>query len=123
MPPPGKSQVMKRAFLSSVVFLIVLFAVSITYAEQENKEKTQCPFIYGHYWQSQRWGWYGAKRVVRTPVEAKEIVEQFVQNKGIKVVRIRALADFFVAEIIDRNGVVVDRILIDRRTGRARSMY
>lgn len=97
--------------------------VCIAYAEQENKKKVECPFVYGQYWQSQRWGWYGAKRVVKTPVEAREIIEQIVQNKGVRVVRITDQPHFFVAEMINQNGVIVDRILIDKRTGRMRSMY
>lgn len=84
----------------------------------------ECQPTYGHYWRSSKWGWYGARRVVRTPVEAQEILDQFfVQNRGIKVVRIRERAHFFMAELINSKGVIVDLILIDKRTGRIRSMF
>ncbi len=89
-----------------------------------NQVIIECQPTYGHYWRSSKWGWYGARRVVRTPVEAKEILEQFfVQSSGIRVVKISDRAHFFVAEIINSKGVIVDLILIDKRTGRIRSMF
>jgi hypothetical protein len=62
--------------------------------------------------------------VVKTPVEAKEILEQFLlHNRGIRVVKIVDKPHFFVAEIINSRGTIIDLILIDKRTGRIRSMF
>ncbi len=89
-----------------------------------DKKGIECQPIYGNYRRSNKWGWYGARRVVKTPVEAKEILEQFLlHNRGIRVVKIVDKPHFFVAEIINSRGTIIDLILIDKRTGRIRSMF
>jgi len=93
-------------------------------AEEKNQVSTECQPTYGQYWRSYKWGWYGARRVVKTPGEAKEIIEQIIiLNRGVRIGMIRERAHFFIAEITNRKGVVVDLILIDKRTGRIRTMY
>lgn len=95
------------------------------HAEQPGDEQLQRQPVYGQYWQSERWGWYGAKKIVRTPDDAQHILEQFFvhHNRDVRVVRISEKAHFFVAEVINSRGVLVDLILIDKRSGRMRSMY
>lgn len=118
---------MRQLTVVMTLFLSVAgVAADLSYAETLIRREViiECQPTYGHYQQSSRWGWYGAKREVRTPVEAKELLDNFfVQNSNIKVVRITERPHFFIAEIINRKGVVVDLILIDRRTGRIRSMF
>jgi hypothetical protein len=111
---------------SSVLFLIAVFITAdLTRAEQVNKAVLESQPTYGHYWQGTKRGWYGAPREVRTPVEAKQILDQFFMHhdRGVKVVRIRERSHFFVAELISSKGVLIDMILIDKRTGRIRSMF
>jgi len=92
--------------------------------DKTEKKGIECQPIYGNYWRSSKWGWYGARRVVRTPVEAKEILDQFLlHNRGIRVVKIIDKPHFFVGEIINSRGTIIDLILIDKRTGRIRSMF
>jgi len=89
-----------------------------------DKKGTECQPIYGNYWRSSKWGWYGARRVVKTPLEAKEILDQFLlHNREIRVVKIIDKPHFFVGEIINSRGAIIDLILIDKRTGRIRSMF
>jgi len=89
-----------------------------------DKKGIECQPIYGNYWRSNKWGWYGARRVVKTPLEAREILEQFLlHNRGLRVVKIVDKPHFFVAEIINSRGTIIDLILIDKRTGRIRSMF
>jgi hypothetical protein len=114
---------------STVFFALILVfagaAAEYLYAETPaRKESVECRPTYGHYWRSSKWGWYGARKQVKTPVEARQIIEQvFMQNNNIKVVRITERPHYFIAEMINKKGVVVDLILIDRRTGRIRSMF
>jgi len=105
--------------------LVVLFPVSdVSFAQEIKKEKVECQPVYGQYWRSYKWGWYGARREVKTMVEAREIIEQLLpQDRGIRVVRMREMPQFYIAEIMNNNGVLVDLILIDKRTGRIRSMF
>jgi hypothetical protein len=106
--------------------IIALFSiVETSYAEQaaQKQKLNQCP-VYGQYWRSYKWGWYGAKRLVRTPVEAHEILQQFyVTHKGVKIHRIIEGPTFYRAEIMDKNGALVDMVIIDKNTGRIRSIY
>jgi hypothetical protein len=114
----------KRA-LSATFFITLLSLSGYSYAQQVNQVPAECQPVYGDYWQSQKWGWYGARRPVKTPVEAKEILEKFFihHKRDVKVVRITEKPHFFVAEMINKKGVIVDLILIDKRTGRMRSMF
>lgn len=108
-------------FCIIVVFLLPLVAQASE--QQEDKNLVQCP-AYGHYWRSYKGGWYGAKRVVKSTSEANEIIIQFyVPQKGIRVHRIIESPNFFQAEIINQKGRVVDTVIIDKRTGRIRSIF
>jgi len=79
---------------------------------------------YGDYWKSEKWGWYGAKRPVKTPAHAREILEKFFSgNNNVKIGRIKEKSCFFEAEVIDRRGIIVDVVIVDKRTGRIRSLY
>jgi hypothetical protein len=118
---------MNKTVLVIVILLASQFAIlDSANAQQAGGERhLERQPVYGQYWQSERWGWYGAKRVVRTPADAQQILEQFFihHQRDVRVVRISEKAHFFVAEVINGKGVMVDLILIDKRTGRMRSMY
>lgn len=116
---------MGKAHIVHIVMLLVLLpVVEIAYAQEAKKATAECQPVYGHYWRSYKWGWYGAPREVKNQVEAREIIEQFfLQYSGVRVVRIRENIHFYVAEIVNSNGALVDLVLIDKRTGRIRSMY
>jgi hypothetical protein len=117
--------------MNKAVFLVLIFLASQFMivdplkAEQAGEEHLERQPVYGQYWQSETWGWYGAKRVVKTPGDAQHILSQFFvhHRRDVRVVRISEKAHFFVAEVMDSKGALVDLILIDKRTGRMRSMY
>jgi hypothetical protein len=113
---------MEKMFLSFSILLIGL--VSMAGISNAGDVYIECQPTYGYFIHSDKWGWYGARREVKTPVEAKEIIDHiFVRNNNIKTITIRERAHFFVAEIKNKNDVMVDLILIDKRTGRVRSMF
>lgn len=113
---------MDKTFLTcSILFIGLISMAGISNAGQVYIE---CQPTYGYFIHSDKWGWYGARREVKTPVEAKEILEHiFVHNTNIKTITIRERAHFFVAEIKNKNDAMIDLILIDKRTGRVRSMF
>ncbi len=114
----------KPNILWFLILAALLPVAEYSYAQELRKEKAEYQPVYGHYWRSYKGGWYGARREVRTPVEAREITEQFfLQSSGIRVVRISEKTHFYIAEIMNDKGVLVDLILIDKRTGRIRSMF
>ena len=117
-------RMIKANIIWIAVVITLLPVAEFSYAQQTKKDPVECQPVYGHYWRSYKWGWYGARREVRTPVEAKEIIEQFLaQDRGIRIVRMREKAHFYIAEVMNNKGVLIDLILIDKRTGRIRSMF
>jgi len=79
---------------------------------------------HGDYCRGPGWGWYGAKRAVKTAAEAKKILQEyFSAYEDIKISNIRERRGFFEAEIKDKNDIVVDIVIVDKRTGRIRSIY
>lgn len=101
----------------------VLIIADLSFAEQTKQGLIQYP-TYGQYRRSYKWGWYGAKRIVKTPVEANEIILQFyVPRHGIRIHRVIESPLFYQAEILNSKGVLLDMVIIDKRTGRIRSIY
>lgn len=78
---------------------------------------------YGNYCQGPRWGWYGAKDPVKTAKDARERLEQFFEDEDVIVGRITEKQTYFQAEITNPEGQLVDQVIIDKRTGRIRSIY
>jgi hypothetical protein len=120
---------MERTFLFLAISIFTLFlVVAVSYAQQPNdtnKVQPECVPTYGNYVPSERWGWYGARREVKTPLEALEILQKIIviHHAGIRVGKIREGVRFYMAEIVNRKGEVVDVIVIDRQSGRIRSAY
>ncbi len=80
---------------------------------------------YGHYCPGPGWGPYGARKPVRTAEEAKGILEKYfsASGKDVKIGAVEQKRWYFEAEILDPQGSLVDRAIVDRRTGRIRSIY
>ena len=122
--PLFENNVLFKTILICAILALFSIAESSYAQPADPKQKlNQCP-VYGQYWRSYKWGWYGAKRLVRTPVEAHEILQQFyVTHKGVKIHRIIEGPTFYRAEIMDKNGALLDMVIIDKSTGRIRSIY
>lgn len=81
-------------------------------------------FPHGNYCESSERGWYGERKTVRTQTEAKEILMKYFSSvEGVKIDNIREKERFFEAEIRDKKNNVIDVVIIDKRTGRIRSIY
>lgn len=79
---------------------------------------------YGDYCPDPRWGWYGARKRVLTLKEAETILSTyFSRYRGVKIVNIREKRRFFIAEIRNENDTLLDVVILDKRTGRIRSIY
>lgn len=66
---------------------------------------------------------YGAKKPVTTKKEARAALEEHYKGKDVKVGEIEEKELYFEAEIFDSKGEVTDKVIIDKRTGRVRSIY
>lgn len=70
-----------------------------------------------------RGDWYGASQPVASAGEARKILQDYFAGQGYAISEIVEGKWGFRTEIIGKDGKVVDRILIDRRFGRIRSIY
>ena len=68
-------------------------------------------------------GKYGEKRAVSSTDEARKVLSEYFSKRNVKVGKIKERQLYFEAEITDKNNEVVDVVIIDKRTGRIRSIY
>ena len=78
---------------------------------------------YGDYREGAGGRWYGAGRVVRTVEEAKRILDEYYSYKRVIISAVKERQWYFEAEVRDKNNILIDKVIIDKRTGRIRSIY
>jgi hypothetical protein len=66
---------------------------------------------------------YGERRAVATVDEARKVLKDYFSRKGVVIQDIKERDWFFEAEVTDRSGKVIDRVIVDKRTGRIRSIF
>lgn len=66
---------------------------------------------------------YGEKKPVTSEKEARAALEEYYKGKDVKVGEITEKELYFEAEIRDSKGHLTDKVIIDKRTGRVRSIY
>jgi len=67
-------------------------------------------------------GRYGEKSAVMDEAEARRVLREYFQDE-VKIGNVKERRFYFEAEIMDRQGKLIDKVIIDRRTGRIRSIY
>jgi len=80
-------------------------------------------YPYGHYYPGPREGEYGQRKTIRTEAEARKILMNYFSPQRATIGEIRERGWFFEAEIRDIHNIPIDRVIIDKRTGRMRSIY
>ncbi|MDD2851933.1 MAG: hypothetical protein PHY09_08560 [Desulfuromonadaceae bacterium] len=70
-----------------------------------------------------RGDWYGARQSVATASEALGLIQNYFAGQAVTVSGVIEKKWGYLADITDKSGVVVDRVLIDKRSGRIRSLY
>jgi hypothetical protein len=81
---------------------------------------------HGHMGDDYRRPSYGYPREPLHKKEAKALVEEMLdysRNPNLKVGRIEEKGDYFEAEITTKDGSLVDKLKVDKDTGRMRSVY
>lgn len=77
---------------------------------------------YGDYCEDWRSGRYGAKDPVKTVDDARKRLERYFEDDDVVVGKITEQDSYFEADIRNPAGELVDRVIIDKRTGRIRSV-
>ena len=80
-------------------------------------------YPYGGYYPGQQEGRYGQRKSIRTEAEARRMLLNYFSPQKATIGEIREKGWFFEAEIRDRHNNPIDRVIIDKRTGRIRSIY
>lgn len=77
---------------------------------------------YGGYCRGPRGGWYGARRAVKTADDAKKILKEFF-GKDAVIANVMERETFFIADVKDKSGKLVDVVIVHKRNGRIRSIF
>lgn len=67
--------------------------------------------------------WYGARRAVTTIGDAREQLAKYYSGQKMTVAEVAEKQWRYEADLLDNCGKVVDRVMIDKRSGRIRSIY
>ncbi|MEJ2695062.1 MAG: hypothetical protein P8013_00275 [Candidatus Sulfobium sp.] len=68
-------------------------------------------------------GTYGEKQQVTTKKEARKLLQDYFSKKDVTIGEIREKQYYFEADVLDSRGKVIDKVIVDKRTGRIRSIY
>jgi len=78
---------------------------------------------YGGYCEGPRWGWYGARTPVTTMEDARKRLEKYFEARDVAIGTVTEQGMFFKADVMDRQGKLIDQVIIHKRSGRIRSIY
>jgi hypothetical protein len=106
---------MKRIVKSLVTLGMLLFSIIAVSGAHGADEKDP----YG----GSREGGYGEKKEVLTPGDAEKMLKQYFAKKNVMIGEIREKELYFEAEVRDKDNKVIDKVIVDKRTGRIRSIY
>lgn len=67
--------------------------------------------------------WYGARRKVTSREDANEVFNAYFAGQNVTISDITEKPWRFEASVNNQNGELVDRVIIDKRSGRVRSIY
>jgi len=80
-------------------------------------------YPYGGYYPGPQEGQYGQRKIIQTEGDARRLLLNYFSPQRTTIGAIKEKDWFFEAEIKDRHNNIIDRVIIDKRTGRIRSMY
>jgi hypothetical protein len=100
------------ALATALAFLILfslLMEMSALAADSQPQKGTQ--------------GSYGEKQKITTAGEARKALEKHFANKDVIIGEVVEKELYFEADIMDKKQAVIDKVIVDKRTGRVRSIY
>jgi hypothetical protein len=115
---------MKRISLIIILSILILIIMTFNaFAQPSEKEWRGRRYHYGTYCPALQEECYGERRAVRTKIEARKELLKYFSSGRETIGEIKDRGLFFEVEIKGRDNRTVDRIIIDKRTGRIRSVY
>jgi hypothetical protein len=122
-------------YLFSTFFWVILLLCMVLPAAAEEPEpgygrgrggrwsnETAPPPPFGGYCPRRHADHYGASQPLRTPEEARDRLGQFFNRPAAQILLRKELRRGYIADITNPDGSLFDRVIIDMRTGRIRSI-
>jgi len=104
--------------------VITLFAVLVfLIAAPAFAGQTGSSIPYGGYQKNGKCGRYGAKAVIKTADEARQVIEGFLAGNNLRIGAMEERPNFFIVKLVDGNGAVQDVVIVNKGNGRVRSTY
>lgn len=113
----------KIAFTVLIITAIMAMGGGSAFGMERCGTDRCCCSPFGGYCRGSEWGWYGARRVVKTAADAEKLITNFFLPERVSVSNMRERPSFFEAEVKDRNSSVIDRVIVEKNNGRIRSVY
>jgi hypothetical protein len=113
----------KILFIIILNILLLMLTAYNSFAQHGNNGWRGSKYHYGTYYTSPQEGCYGERKAVRTERDARKVLLKHFSSGRETIGEIRDRNLFFEVEIKGRDNKTVDRIIIDKRTGRIRSAY
>lgn len=123
--PPGEISPMSKRmkYRAIIIALVLAFVATSAFGQGHGYRGGRGPGPYGGYCEGPRWGWYGARQPVANIDEARKRLEKFYEGQGVVIGAMTEQGMFFKAEIKDRDGTLLDQVIIHKRSGRIRSTF
>ncbi len=96
---------------------------------QNYEDRDRDPLWYHSYWEKHIIGYELESRKIQNPItidQAKSVLERYIifsGNPNIRLGKITEQDNYFEAEIITKDGSLVDTLIIDKETGGIESIY
>lgn len=103
--------------------LTLLAGAALTIAAPAFAEPPGFTVPFGGYHRGGRCGMYGARARIMSADEARKVIEQFIAGQELQIGALIERPRFFRAELLDRERIVRDVVIVDKSTGRIRSAY
>jgi hypothetical protein len=126
LPPENVKYIitMKRILLIIILSIFILIIATFNaFAQNDENRWRGIKYHYGTYCPALQQECYGERKAVRTKTEAREELMKYFSSGRETIGEIKDRGLFFEVEIKGRDNRTVDRIIIDKRTGRIRSVY
>ncbi len=113
----------KTAIATSIIVVLMALSAAPVFAMDHCGTDHCCCSPFGSYCEGSEWGWYGANRAVRSAGEAEQMIKSFFLPEKVSVTNLQDKSAFFEAEVRGKDNAVIDMVIVDKRTGRIRSIY
>lgn len=67
--------------------------------------------------------WYGVRRKVNSTEDARNLFTVYFAGQNVTISDIYEKPWYFEADIKNQSGAIIDRVIVDKRSGRIRSIY